>query len=183
MSRAIDSSVITELAKDAFNMAHLVSIDFSTPKYFTDYSHSIDHGGNTYLPSSHLLELSQVNETSDIQVGSFTINLSSVEQSFLTTLLSENYINREVTISRAILNSSGAIIGSPIPMYSGRIDGYTMQENGTSSKIALSAASHWSDFERYSGRRTNHNSQQIYFPGDDGFEFASNTGSFKWGEL
>ena len=182
MSRGIHADVITELAKDAFNMAHLVTIDFSTTVFLTDYAHDITYGGNEYSSSSHLLALSQVNETSESKVGSFTINLSSVEQSFVSILLSENYIDREVIISRVILDSTGTIIGAPIALYNGRIDGFAIKDDNISSQINLSTASHWSDFEKESGRRTNHNGQQIYFPGDKGFEFASSAvKDIKWG--
>ena len=182
MSRGIHADVITELAKDAFNMAHLVTIDFSTTVFLTDYAHDITYGGNEYSSSSHLLALSQVNETCESKVGSFTINLSSVEQTFVSLLLGENYIDREVTISRVILDSTGAIIGTPIPLYNGRIDGFAIKDDDNSSQINLSTASHWSDFEKESGRRTNHNGQQIYFAGDKGFEFASSAvKDIKWG--
>jgi hypothetical protein len=181
MSRGIHASVITELAKDAFNMAHLVSIDFTTPKYLTDFGHDIEYDGNTYTSSSHILQMSQVNETHDVQVGSFTLNLSGVDQAFIAILLGENYIDREVIISRVVLDSSGAIIGNPIPMYTGYIDGYQMKDDNKTSQINLSIASQWSDFERESGRRTNHNSQQVYFADDDGLKFASNTDTVKWG--
>jgi len=173
MSRGIDPDVITELAKDAFNMAHLVSIDFSTTLYLTDFAYDIFYSGNNYNSSAHLLSMTDVNETPDVQVGTFTINLSGVEQSFISILLGENYIDKEVIISRAILNSSGAIIGTPIALYNGRIDGFSIKDDNKTSQINLSTASHWSDFEKESGRRTNHNSQQIYFAGDKGFEFAS----------
>ena len=128
MSRGIHADVITELAKDSFNMAHIVSIDFSQTVYLTDYAHDISYGGNTYNSSSHLLGLSQVNETSDAQVGTFTVNLSGVEQSFIAILLSENYIDRQVVIDRVILNSVGGIIGEPIPLYNGRIDGFAIKD-------------------------------------------------------
>ena len=50
------------------------------------------------------------------------------------------------------------------------------------SNVSLSVASHWSDFKKKSGRRTNHNGQQLHFAGDKGFEFAANTvKDIKWG--
>lgn len=182
MSRGIHADVITELAKDSFDMAHLVSIDFSAPVYLTDHAYDISHGGNDYVSSSHLLGLSPVNETGESQASTFTINLSGVEQSFISTLLSENYIDRAVTISRIILNSAGVIVGNPIPLYSGRMDGFAIKDDNKTSQINLSVASHWSDFEKESGRRTNHNGQQIHFAGDKGFKFASDTvKDIKWG--
>jgi len=40
----------------------------------------------------------------------------------------------------------------------------------------------WSDFERTAGRRTNDNDQQVYYPGDRGFQFADDAlKDIKWG--
>jgi len=128
MSRGIHADVITELSKDSFNMAHIVSIDFSQTVYLTDYAHDISHGGNNYESSSYLLGLSQVNETSDAQLGTFTVELSGVQQAFIAILLSENYIDRQVIIDRVILNSLGEIIGEPISLYNGRIDGFSIKD-------------------------------------------------------
>ena len=43
-------------------------------------------------------------------------------------------------------------------------------------------ASHWADFEKKAGRFSNNNSQQYFFSGDVGFEYAANTvKDLKWG--
>jgi hypothetical protein len=48
--------------------------------------------------------------------------------------------------------------------------------------IELDIASHWSDFEKRSGRKTNSNSQGLHFTGDKGFDFAANiVKDLKWG--
>jgi hypothetical protein len=67
-------------------------------------------------------------------------------------------------------------------IYDGRIDGFDMNESQTESTISVSVASHWSDFEKKAGRYTNTNSQELFFSGDKGFEFAANTvKDLKWG--
>jgi hypothetical protein len=51
-----------------------------------------------------------------------------------------------------------------------------------SCTIAISATSHWVDFERRPGRHTNHAEQQVWFPGDLGFEFSSEiVKEIRWG--
>ena len=40
----------------------------------------------------------------------------------------------------------------------------------------------WGDFEKVSGRRTNTNSQKLFFSSDKGFEFSgSSVKDIKWG--
>tara|TARA_B100000780_G_scaffold209336_1_gene149407 strand:- start:1822 stop:2376 length:555 start_codon:yes stop_codon:yes gene_type:complete len=182
MSRAIDAATIAELAKDSFVTAHLVKIDFSTAIYLTENSYAITLGGNTYAPSSSLKGISNINESSEVNIASVSITLSGVSQDYISILLSESYIDRKVTIHRALLNATGGIIGNPILVYDGRMQSFSISDSTSTSQIVLTASSHWSDFEKKSGRRTNHNSQQIFFAGDKGFEFAPNTvKDLKWG--
>ena len=181
MSRTVNSSTATELAKDAFEMAHLVKIDFDTPVYLTDNAHDLTYDGDDYDAGGHLLQMSNVTESSDVRVGKYSLQISGVDQSYISILLSQSYINRQVLIYRAALNNN-TIIGDPILLYDGRIDGFTIADGDNSSDITISTASHWSDFEKKAGRKTNNNSQQIFFSGDLGFEFASSTVTdLKWG--
>lgn len=182
MSRSLNASVITEIAKDSVTMCHLIKMSLSTVQYMTDASYDIAYDGNTYTSSDYLLSFGSVEESSDVRVGSLNIELSSVGQSFTSAFLNNPYIGKQVIIYRAFLNSSGSIIGVPVVIYDGRIDGFDMNEDQETSSLTVSVASHWSDFEKKAGRYTNSNSQSLFFSGDDGFEFAANTvKDIKWG--
>ena len=111
MSRGIHTDVIAELAKGSFNTAFLVKIDFATPVYLTDYAHDILYSSISYDSGGQLLNITPINETSSITVGSISINLSSVHQATIATLLSENYIDKQVVVSRVVLTNAGVIIG------------------------------------------------------------------------
>ena len=87
MSRTIHADTIAELAKDSFNMAHLIKIDFEIPLYLTESPYDITHGGVTYSPSSSLQGMSTVTETSEVQVGSISITLSGVSQEYIAILI------------------------------------------------------------------------------------------------
>jgi hypothetical protein len=60
-------------------------------------------------------------------------------------------------------------------VFEGRIDQPTISEEWTSGKstVSISATNSWVDFSRNTGRHGNNAEQQIYFPNDVGFEFAS----------
>ena len=182
MSRGIHADVVTELAKDSFNMAHLVTIDFSTTVNLTDYRHDLVENSVTYSASSYLLGMGGVSESTEAQVGSINIQLSGVGSAYVAILLSENYIDRKVSIKRVLLDDSGVIIGDSFLIYEGRIDGYSIEDTESDSVVVLAVASHWADFSRVNGRRTNDNSQQAAFNGDLGMEFASEIiKDIKWG--
>jgi hypothetical protein len=56
------------------------------------------------------------------------------------------------------------------------------QENERSSSVGLSIVSHWADFEKKNGRKTNNTSQKRFFSTDVGMDFASQTvQDIKWG--
>ena len=182
MSRGIHADVITELAKDSFNMAHLLTIDFATPSYMTDYRHDLVDNSITYIASDYLLAMGDVSESNEIQVGSINIELSGVGNAYISTLLLENYIDRKVNIQRVLLTDTGATIGTPFTLYEGRIEGFNIQDSDSDSIVSIAVASHWADFERINGRRTNSNSQEAAFTGDTGMEFASAIiKDIKWG--
>ena len=174
MSRAIHASTIAELAKDSFTQAHLVKIDFETPVYLTESPIDLVYSGQTYTSSSALKSIPSVTESAKVQVGTANITLSGVSQEYIAILLSQAYI---------VLNSDYSIIGNPILIYDGRVQSFTIKDSVNSSTILINAASHWGDFDKKAGRRTNHNSQQMFFPGDQGFEFAPNSvRDLKWGK-
>lgn len=182
MSRSLNASVITEIAKDSVTMCHLVYMGLNTAQYLTDAAFDIDYSSNTYVSSSYLVSLNSVEEASEVRVGSLNIELSSVSQAFTSIFLTYPYIGKQVIIRRAFLDSTGSIIGDPVIIYDGRIDGFDMNESEETSTINVSIASHWSDFEKKAGRYTNTSSQELFFSGDKGFDFAANTvKDLKWG--
>lgn len=182
MSRTIHADTIAELAKDSFQMAHLLKLDFDIPVYVTECPVNLTHSSITYNSSSALQGISSVTETSEVQVGSVSVTLSGVNQAYVSILLSQSYIDRQLTIQRVLLNSSYGIIGNPIMIYDGRIQNFSITDTTSTSSVVVTASSHWADFQKKAGRRTNHNSQQMFFPGDKGFEFAANTvRDLKWG--
>ena len=73
------------------------------------------------------------------------------------------------------MDSAQALVIDPVLIFEGRMDSPVISENPDSgnSTISISATNSWVDFERKTGRHTNHEEQQIHFAGDKGFEFAS----------
>ena len=182
MSRSIDSSVVTELAKDSMKMCHLLEIHLSSTSYLTDASQDISWNSQNYQASSHYLNIETIKESSNFKVGTTRLRMSGVEQSFISAFLNNGYVSRQIRVLRAFLDSNNNIIGSPVLIYDGRIEGYSVKDSPNTSIIELDVASHWSDFEKKAGRKTNSNSQSLHFTGDKGFDFAANiVKDLKWG--
>ena len=183
MSREIDSATIAALNSDNLNLANLVQMDFSTPIKLTDWARDVVALSTTFDSSSDLLQIDQFNESSELQVNSSTLTFSGVSQTFVALFLTNDYIDVRTRIWKAVLDNSDVVIGSPILVFDGRITSYSILDSENSSSVEVEIASHWKDFDLQKGRKTNHNTQQLYFPGDRGFEYASDTNKdIKWGK-
>ena len=186
MTRNLTSSIKTALATNDIRPFHLLTIGFSTPVNFTDSTYSltssISGSSVTYSPSSFIIGVSDFTEEIDVTKSTLTISLSGADQTFISTVLNENVTNDEVTIFRGLLDTDNSIIADPFLLYKGNIENFGINENTKSSVVNISVVSHWADFEKKNGRKTNNTAQQRFFSTDVGMDFSSQTVlDIKWG--
>ena len=186
MTRNLTSAVKTELATNDIRPVHLITIGFSTPVNITDCSFSltssISGSSVTYSASDFILAVTNHTEETDVSKSSIGIALSGADQTFISTVLNENVVNDAFTMYRGFLNDSNALIADPFLIYKGTIDTFGISESETESNVTLRIVSHWADFEKTNGRKTNNTSQQRFFSGDVGMDFSSQTvQDIKWG--
>jgi hypothetical protein len=177
--RGATAAVITEIEKSKNQPFHLIEVEFSVNTfYLTDAYRDIvwDNGGgnHTYIALGHFLSFSDIEETSTVQVSSLTVQLSGIDQTFLSAVLSEYYIDRPLKIYKGFLDDTMAVVADPILIFEGRMDSPIISENPDDGSCILSAAATntWVDFERLAGRHTNHEEQQI---------FSELTKEIRWG--
>lgn len=184
MTRQIDAATITALASDNLNMATLVQLDFDTPIKVTNWARNVSALSTTFLSSSDLLEIDQVSESSELQINSLNLTFSGVSQTFVSLFLTNDYIDVRTRIWTAVLDNADDVIGEPILIFDGRITGYGISDTQDSSDVQVEVASHWKDFDKTNGRKTNSNTQNLYFSGDKGFDFAAESAKdIKWGKI
>ncbi len=112
------------------------------------------------------------------------VNLSGVDQTYISIALNENIINDNVFVYRGFLDANLALIADPFLLFYGTIDEYKITDTTTSASINLTVTSHWGNFSKQSGRTTSDNSQKRFFSGDKGMEFSALTVSdIKWGRV
>ena len=186
MTRSLSTAVKNHLATNEIKPVHLITIGFGTPQNITDCVHdltsSISGSSVTYSSSKFLVSYPEVSEETDISKSSISIALSGADKTYISIVLAENVVNDSVTIYRAFLDANNAIIADPFLLYKGTIETYSINETEDSSALILNVVSHWADFEKKSGRKTNNTSQQRFFSTDKGMEFSSETVlDIKWG--
>ena len=186
MARGLTSSIKTELATGVIDPVLLIEIEFGTPVYLTnapfDITSSVSGSSRTYLRNGHLKNIAGINETNKPTKNSLQLTLSGVDQTYISIALSENIINKEVYIYRGFLDANNALISDPFLLFFGTIDEYRISDTTSTANLVLNLTSHWGNFEKTSGRVTTDNSQQRFFSGDKGMEFAALTvRDIKWG--
>ena len=170
----VTAGVAAELGLAANQPIHLYEATFENGTvYLTDAPFTISWNGNEYGAAGQALGFADVAESAALRLNSIQVRLSGVDQSFIGILLNEDYVGRQIVIRKALLSGGGVMV-DPFPIFDGFMDGVSIQEgiSDGSCVLAVSASTHWGDVPR-NGRHTNHEEQQIHFPGDMGFEFVS----------
>jgi hypothetical protein len=91
-----------------------------------------------------------------MSIPNVTVQVSAVDQTWISIALSKPYIDRRIAIYKAFLDYRLAIISNPLLVFDGRIDSMEISDdpnNGTCT-IAVTASSQWVDFQRTPGRHT-----------------------------
>ncbi len=187
MARGLSSSVKTELATSNISPVFLVHLGFATPIYLTNcgfpLTSSVSGSSVTYTASGHLRSITGVSETNKPTKNSLAIQLSAVDQTYSAVVLGENVIGKEVKIYRGLLDSTNALISDPFLLFYGTIDEYKIVDTTDTANVIINVTSHWATFDKESGRTTSDNSQQRFFSGDRGMEFAAlNILDLRWGK-
>jgi len=178
-NRGSTSAFQTEIVKSQNQPIHLVQIHFDSPtgtQYLTDSFIPITYDSNTYSPLGYFLSFSDIEETSQLVVNSLTLSISGVDQVYINHVLSERFVDRKVVIYKGFLSTSDdSLIADPVLIFQGNMNTPSIQEAEDQGMctVSISVANQFVDFEKTTGRYTNQASQQSVYPGDLGFNYAS----------
>ena len=135
-------------------------------------------GDGSYTSFGALLGFGDIEENATLEIQKLTIQVSGILIDGETSItpvddfLNTDYTHAPVSIRRVYTDDNG-VIGN-FEIFKGYITGGTMAVNSSDScSVNINVANHWSDFDREAGRYTNNSSQQRYFSGDTGFDYAS----------
>ena len=171
--RGMTAAVLTEIAESQNKPFHLVEIYFSSGTvYFTDSDRDITWNSNTYSAAGHFLTFSEINEQNALTVSDIEVQLSGVDRTYLTEILSETFMDRNLIIRKGFFDDSNAVIVDPIIIYSGKMDQPNIIETSETCTVSVTVANLFIDFTKTTGRYTNEESQHLFFPSDNGFQYA-----------
>jgi len=175
-NRGSTTAFQNEIVKDQSHPLHLVEVYLDSATYYvTDNFRDITYNSNTYTALGFFLNFDTIEESASISASKITLGLSGVDQQYTNLFLTENYVDRRVVIRKAFIDTSNALIADPVIIFDGRMDNPVITEDTDSglATIGVTVSNQFVDFEKTPGRYTNHENQQLYYPGDKGFIYAS----------
>ena len=164
--------------------SHLVDVylDDGTVR-MTDAHRELVSGGNTYTPLGHYLGFQMSSEDVAMTTGEMTLSVSGIDQTFISSMLNERYLNRRVVLQQILFDGDLQIVADAVILFDGNISDQVITDNpGNKSAIAFKVSNVWSRMSRKRGRHTNTNEQQFEFPGDLGFDFSADNNPVLWGK-
>jgi hypothetical protein len=187
--RGASGAMLTAIAASQNKPFHLAEAAFDAGDggtvYLSDSYRTIVWNGNSYTAFGHFLGYSSLLESRELRLTQAQIQLSAVDQVWISFLINRKYIGRVLTIRKAFLDANEAVIVDPIPVLVGQMDAPLMQEDPTTGQctIQLQASSYGVDIEAPAGIHTNMGEHQSLFPGDLGLQFAAQTAALAAGRL
>ena len=171
--RGMSAAVLTEVAKSQNEPFHLVEIYFTSgTAYLTDAFKEITWNSNTYLAAGSFLTFSDITEENALTVSEIEVQLTGVDRNYLVDVLNERFMDQNLIIRKGFFDSSNAVIVDPIIIYSGKMDEPTIIESSETCTVSVKVANLFVDFLKTTGRYTNDESQKLFFPNDNGFQYA-----------
>ena len=168
-------SLSTAQQRHVVEYYEIVHLDVGDGYRITNAPWDITYNSNTYKSFGMLLGFDSIEENTEFDVPSLNITISGIAPttsgSALKDFVGENYANATVQIDRVYYQYQQQ--QGVVNVYKGYITGAELLQSADQiSNVNVNTASHWYDFNRETGRRTNDNSQQKVFSGDLGMEYA-----------
>jgi len=126
--------------------------------------------GDTYIGTGNLLDISSVEETSEIAVRGATITLSGMSSEVISLALQSPYQGRVCNMYFGIV--SGNTYSSLTQIFSGYMDEMNIDEGPDFGSIELKVENKLIDLERARVRRFTSGYQKSVYPGDKGLDFV-----------
>ena len=175
MTRSIGSNFNTQITSGQVQPFMAVSLGFSTPLNLWTGYHDITIGSDTYVGGGNLLEISSIQESSEVKATGMSIALSGLDSSIVSSALTENVQGTVVKVFFGVLETSSnatAIVDTPYQFFEGFLDTMIISDEGDTSKISITVENKLITLEKPVDRRYTDQDQKNLFTGDRGLEYV-----------
>lgn len=172
MGRAMSAAMAAEIVKPYPRSLLLVELDFPTaPLRLTNRRGDVTFNGDLYLGNGELIEVSQIEETTEVSPAGLTITLAATA-GLRNTIATEFYQGRGAQIWLGFIDDTGAVIAAPIAVAGGIMDDADYVGDPEEPTLRLAIATRLRDMSIARERRWSSEDQKATFPGDTGLRYV-----------
>lgn len=186
MSRDFPTNVATALAAQHVATVTFVKLEFSSGTLYLHNSiGTYTWGGQDWLGTGDLGNISAIEEGADVSPYKITLSLSGIDSTISNAALTEDYYMRPVTLYLGALDADDDLLATPTEVWAGFMDQMNVSLGaGGGDAIELIAESELAKFDRASNQRYTDNNQQSTHSGDVFFEFLQEIEGIRvlWGD-
>jgi hypothetical protein len=176
----LDAATLTALQSDSFEYAYLC--DLPGGLYYTNRGYDVSYDSNTYESTGLLVKMSGMSQTQELNLATYNLQLSNVDNAITKAYASTNMRGQPAIIRIAVF-SNGAMQGTPIIIYKGTLDSFSVKETTRTSALNLKLTSHWASYNQKAGRYSSDALQTDIHPNDRIFKYAhAEQSNLGWGK-
>jgi len=147
-----------------------IVFDSGAARLWTGYGDLV-FDNKTFVGGGNLLNVSEVEETSEIEAKGLTLTLSGVPSELIALTLNEPYQNRLMRLYVGAIKPDGSI--EHYQLFAGRLDVMNILEEGETATITVTVENRLIDLNRPRIRRYTSEDQKAIFVGDLGFDYVN----------
>jgi len=186
VSRGFPSDVLTALSSEHVALVTFAKLEFpSGTLYLHNSIGTYTWGGNDWLGTGDLGEISQLEEGAQISPYKITLSLSGLDATISGAALTEDYYLQPVTVYIGVLNANDVLIADPTIVWEGAMDQMELSVGAADGDvIVLTAESELARFDKASNLKYTDAQLQSDSAGSLGFEFMADIegAKIRWGD-
>lgn len=172
MTRSLTTAAENATLADHLAALVFVALDFSSGvTRVCTAAHDVDWDGYTWIGAAKVGRIEPIKESGELGVYGIAMELSGVDTSLVTVMLTEHYQGRSAELWFAPLDADLQVIADPAGPFQYRMDLMTI-EMGATATIRLTAESRLADWDRPRVRRYNLADQQLVDLTDDSMKWV-----------
>lgn len=171
--RDLTPDMVTEITAKSLAPIILMEGEFATgtARFWSGYG-TLSWNGADWSGLGHLVELSPIEESTEIAAKGFSVRLGGQDPATLSLALAACRQGKPGRFWLGALNAAGAVVGNPYLLRRGRLDAASGTDAGESASISVTYEDRMTDLERAREYRYTTESQRLFYPNDLGFEFV-----------
>lgn len=172
MVKTLSTSNNAVLSDSVLKPVYFFKFEFPSGNlYLNSSDRTINFDGNDYLASGNIGNLTDIEETSELQANGLKLTLTGIPNAYVSIALTTEYQGSKATLYLGFLSANYTLVDDPFVIFVGKVDVMSIGLSETAT-IELQIENRLIDWERSKISRFTNEEQQNLFSGDLGLEFV-----------